>query len=211
MEKSNKALHGDAVTARVNAGVGDMEITDTEQKDRLAFSGYPSVSAYLSMLDAVYPQRWWSSSGIILIVCVVVGGALVLKDSIPLSVALPAMVGTGAFIMLAVWLGTSLRTRDRRNAYDRAVSQEPRTGWVDADGVHLQIQSGRSDLEWAYFTRLVRTAHGLGLCKDKQLVDVFVPSMFASPQAWEAARQIVETKLGESPTSGPTVRATARP
>lgn len=174
---------------------------EMEDTDRLAFTGYPSVSAYLSMLDAVYPQRWWSSSGIILIVCVVVGGALTLKDSIPLLVVLPMMIVTGGFIMSAVWLGTALRTRDRRKAYNQAVTQEPRTGWIDTDGVHLQITSGHTDLEWDYFTRLVRTDDGLGLCKDKQLVDFFVPSMFASAQAWEHVCQIMESKMGESPTT----------
>lgn len=65
---------------------------------------------------------------------------------------------------------------------------------MDTRGIHIQIASGHTDLEGNYFTSTVSSENGIGLCKEKQIVDDFGLSMFTSESDWQRARSLIEEK-----------------
>ena len=167
------------------------------------FSGYPDVAAYMGMLNASNPQKLFSPIGITTIFIAILAGAILLKGTIPLIVAFPAIITTALLMGFFGWLGIYLRKNGSRKAYQKAIATEPRTGWIDADGIHIQIQGGRTDLQWDYFTHYFTTCGALGLFKDKNLVDCFDASMFSQTKQWFMAQQMIQARMKSLQQSGP--------
>jgi hypothetical protein len=156
------------------------------------FTGYPDVSVYLAMEKTLHPQKWWSWSGISAIVFLISFAVVLLQKTLPVAIIVIATLTTGGLIACSYWLGTRLGASHRRKTYRTAIEQEPRTGWVAPDGIHIRISGGETDLGWDYFTGRLDLNGAIGLYKGKYLVDGFTLAMFGSPAEWEKAKQIIQ-------------------
>ena len=159
------------------------------------FNGYPNVVAYMSMLKANNPKKLFSPIGIMTIFIAIIVASFLLKGTVPLFVALPAILTAALLMGLCGWLGIYLRGNSQRTTYQKAIATEPRTGWIDSNGIHIEIRGGRTDLQWNYFTHYFTTSGAIGLFKDKALADCFDASMFSQPKQWVMAQQMIQAKM----------------
>lgn len=175
------------------------KMTKSEDTASIGFAGYLDVSTYMAMDKHLNPERMWSLSGLVTMVVLVPFIFHVFQGSF--SSALSIMIGFGICIAVggivagSYLLGVRMKNNHRRKMYQLAISKEPRTGTMDAGGIHIQIASGHTDLEWNYFTSTVFSGNGIALCKEKQIVDGFGPSMLASESDWQRARCLIEANM----------------
>ena len=171
---------------------------DSDDKAAIDFTGYLDESTYMTMDKHLNPEKMWSLSGLVALVVLIPFILHVLKGTFSSTVGI--LIGFGICIAVggiaagSYLLGVRMKHTHRRKMYQLAISKEPRTGTVDATGIHIQITSGRTDLEWNYFTSTLSSGSGIGLCKEKQIVDGFGPSMFASESDWHRARSLIEER-----------------
>jgi hypothetical protein len=174
-------------------------MTDSEDKAAIAFKGYLDVSTYMRMDKHLNPEKMVSLSGLVALVVLIPFILHVFKGTFSSTVGI--LIGFGICIVVggivagSYLIGLRMKHTHRRKLYQLAISKEPRTGTVDAAGIHIQIAAGRTDLEWNYFTSALSSENGIGLCKDKQIVDGFGSSMFASESEWHRARCLIEEKM----------------
>lgn len=186
-------------------------MTDSEDKIAIGFIGYLDASTYMTMEKHLNPEKMGSLSGLVALVVLIPLILHIFNGSFSSSIGI--LIGFGSCILVggivagSYLLGVRMKNKHRRKLYELAISKEPRTGTMDARGVHIKIASGHTDLEWNYFTSAVSSEDGIGLCKEMQIVDGFGPSMFASESEWQKARSLIEEKTKGVPNQQ--IRGTA--
>lgn len=169
-------------------------MTDTVQGDYpcfACFSGYPDATQHLEIQRRLHPPEFWSSWRIVAIAFLVPFVGIIFSETMPPYSTVVVLIAMGGVASVSCRLGIHLWEGRCRRRYQAAIERNPRTGWVDADGIHVQLSAGQTSMRWDSLSDLLDLGDAIGLIRDHCVIDELSSSMFASPAEWRRARQMI--------------------
>ena len=169
-------------------------MTDTAQGDYpcfACFSGYPDATQHLKIQRCLHPREFWSSWRIVAIAFLVPFAGIIISATIPPYSTVGVLLVMGGVAAVLCRFGIHLWEGRCRRRYQAAIERNPRTGWVDADGIHVQLPTGQTSLGWDGLSGFLDLGETIGLVRDHCVIDELASSMFASPAEWRRARQMI--------------------
>ena len=152
------------------------------------FKGWITFDDALRVEKILAPRKLWSASGLITIAVMATIAVNVIAIQSSWLFTIIFLTGAGIFTGGLLWVLHRSNMNAKRKHY--ASHSIERTGTLAEDIITVFTDKTKSEMQWDLFDKVIET-DGLVLAAKGMDYVAFAPYMFATPQDWNACKEII--------------------
>ena len=152
------------------------------------FKGWITFDDALRVEKLLAPRKLWSASGLVIIALMATIAVNVIAMQTSWLFTILFLAGAGIFFGGLLWLLHRYSLNSKRIHY--ANQSIERAGTLAQDIITVFTDKTKSEMQWDLFDKVIET-DGLVMAAKGMDYVAFAPYMFATPQDWNACKEIV--------------------